>query len=111
MHGHKNIYLIGYDFREYGKNKLNNIYQDSDNYGERHNDTIFDGWLKQFRDMLKMRVESWDSSATLGAWARCRRSLTTARRMEPLERLVRLEAFSGVLSAPKDPKSATSARP
>ena len=33
VHGHKNIYLIGFDFREYGKNKLNNIYQDTENYG------------------------------------------------------------------------------
>ena len=55
VHGHKNIYLIGYDFREYGKGKLNNIYQDTACYGERNEDKIFDGWLKQFRDMLKMR--------------------------------------------------------
>ena len=54
VHGHKNIYLIGYDFREYGKGKLNNIYQDTACYGERNDDNIFDGWLKQFRDMLKM---------------------------------------------------------
>ena len=55
VHCHKNIYLIGFDFREYGKNQLNNIYQDTAHYGERHGDTVFDGWLKQFRDMLKMR--------------------------------------------------------
>ena len=55
VHGHKNIYLLGYDFREYGKDQLNNIYQDTENYGERHNDTVFNGWLKQFRDMLKLR--------------------------------------------------------
>lgn len=55
VHGHKNIYLLGYDFREYGKDQLNNIYQDSENYGPRHDDKIFEGWLKQFRDMLKMR--------------------------------------------------------
>ena len=55
VHGHKNIYLSGYDFREYGKDQFNNIYQDTLCYGERHNDTIFDGWLKQFRDMIKMR--------------------------------------------------------
>ena len=55
VHGHKNIYLIGFDFREYGKGELNNIYQDTDYYGERNDDKIFDGWLKQFRDMLKMR--------------------------------------------------------
>ena len=55
VHGHKNIYLIGYDFREYGKGKLNNIYQDTEHYGARNDDKIFDGWLKQFRDMLKMR--------------------------------------------------------
>ena len=55
VHGHKNIYLIGYDFREYGKGELNNMYQDTVCYGERNDDKIFDGWLKQFRDMLKMR--------------------------------------------------------
>tara|TARA_A100001015_G_scaffold111561_1_gene123872 strand:+ start:226 stop:951 length:726 start_codon:yes stop_codon:yes gene_type:complete len=55
VHGHKDIYLIGFDFREYGKDQLNNIYQDTENYGPRHGDTIFDGWLKQFRDLLKMR--------------------------------------------------------
>ena len=55
VHGHKNIYLIGYDFREYGKGQLNNIYQDTDYYGERNGDSIMDGWLKQFRDMIKMR--------------------------------------------------------
>ena len=55
VHGHKNIFLLGFDFREYGKDKLNNIYQDTANYGERHSDTIFEGWLKQFRDILKMR--------------------------------------------------------
>mgnify|MGYP001349548760 CR=1 FL=1 len=55
VHGHKNIYLIGFDFREYGKGQLNNIYQDSPYYGERLDDKIFEGWLKQFRDMLKMR--------------------------------------------------------
>ena len=55
VHGHKNIYLIGFDFREYGKNQLNNIYQDTENYGPRQNDSIFDGWLKQFREHIKMR--------------------------------------------------------
>jgi hypothetical protein len=55
VHGHKNLYLLGFDFREYGRNQNNNIYQDSENYGERHSDTVFDGWLKQFRDHLKMR--------------------------------------------------------
>jgi len=55
VHGHKKIYLIGYDFREYGKGELNNIYQGTTNYGPRNDDTVFDGWLKQFRDMLKMR--------------------------------------------------------
>ncbi len=55
VHGHKNIYLIGFDFREYGKGELNNIYQDTENYGPRPGDSIFEGWLKQFRDHLKMR--------------------------------------------------------
>ena len=55
VHGHKNIFLLGYDFREYGKGQLNNIYQGTDCYGERNDDKIFEGWLKQFRDMIKMR--------------------------------------------------------
>ena len=55
VHGHKNIYLIGFDFRQYGKDQFNNIYQDTENYGPRHDDNIFEGWLKQFRDHLKMR--------------------------------------------------------
>ena len=55
VHGHTNIYLLGFDFREYGQGELNNIYQDTDCYGERNDDKIFEGWLKQFRDMLKMR--------------------------------------------------------
>ena len=57
VHGHKNIYLLGYDFREFGKDEFNNIYQDTENYGARHSDTVFTGWLKQFRDMLKMRPD------------------------------------------------------
>ena len=55
IHGHKKIYLIGFDFREYGEGKLNNIYQDTPNYGPRTSADIFEGWLKQFRDHLKMR--------------------------------------------------------
>ena len=55
VHGHKNIYLIGFDFRQYGKDQFNNIYQDTENYGPRHDDNIFEGWYKQFRDLLKMR--------------------------------------------------------
>jgi hypothetical protein len=55
VHGHKNIFLIGFDFREYGKDKLNNIYQDTKHYGPRHSDTIFDGWLQQFRRLQRMR--------------------------------------------------------
>ena len=55
VHGHKNIYLIGFDFREYGKDQLNNIYQDTENYGKRHSDIIFEAWLTQFRQIQKMR--------------------------------------------------------
>ena len=55
VHGHKNLYLLGFDFREYGKQQHNNIYQDTNNYGERNGDTIFEGWLKWFRDYLKKR--------------------------------------------------------
>lgn len=55
IHGHRNIYLIGYDFREYGKGELNNIYQGTDCYGERDGNDIFEGWLSTFRKMLKMR--------------------------------------------------------
>ena len=39
VHGHKNIYLIGYDFREYGKNKLNMLKMRPDvNYTVVHDD-------------------------------------------------------------------------
>lgn len=55
VHGHKNLYLLGFDFREYGKDQLNNIYQDSENYGPRHSDSIFTEWLSQFRRMIKQR--------------------------------------------------------
>ena len=55
VHGHKNIYMLGFDFREYGKNQLNNIYQDTENYGERHSDVIFTEWLTHFRNMIKQR--------------------------------------------------------
>ena len=55
MHGHKNIYLVGFDFREYGKDQLNNIYQDTDHYGPRHSDTIFEPWLQQYRSICKRR--------------------------------------------------------
>ncbi len=54
-HGHKNIYLIGYDFREYGKDQLNNIYQGTDCYGERHSDTIFEPWIQQYKSICKKR--------------------------------------------------------
>jgi len=57
VHGHKNIILIGFEFREYGKNLLNNIYQNTPNYGERHSDTIFENWLSQFRGFQKMRLD------------------------------------------------------
>jgi len=55
VHGHKNIYLIGFDFREYGQGKLNNIYQDTLCYGERNSDVVFEAWLKQFRTLIKQR--------------------------------------------------------
>ena len=55
IHGHKDIYLIGFDFREYGKGSLNNMYQGTENYGERHSDTIFEAWLTTFRRMIKER--------------------------------------------------------
>ncbi len=55
VHGHKNIYLIGFDFREYGKGQLNNIYQDTKNYGPRNSDIIFENWLRQFRQLQIMR--------------------------------------------------------
>jgi hypothetical protein len=57
IHGHKNIYMLGYDFREYGKGELNNIYQNTECYGERNADTVFEGWLSTFRKMLKLRPD------------------------------------------------------
>lgn len=55
VHGHRDLYLIGFDFREYGKDQLNNIYQDTECYGPRHDDKIFEGWLHQFRTLIKLR--------------------------------------------------------
>jgi len=55
IHGHQNIYLIGFDFREFGRDELNNIYQNTAFYGERHSDLIFNAWLSQFRKLIKMR--------------------------------------------------------
>jgi len=55
IQGHKNIYMLGYDFREYGKDQLNNIYQNTENYGERHSDAVFDAWLTTFRKTVKQR--------------------------------------------------------
>jgi hypothetical protein len=55
VHGHKDVYLIGFDFRQYGKGQLNNIYQDTACYGERNDNTIFEAWLKQFRTLIKQR--------------------------------------------------------
>jgi len=55
VHGHKNIFLIGFDFREYGEGQLNNIYQDTKNYGPRNSDIIFENWLRQFRQLQIMR--------------------------------------------------------
>ena len=57
VHGHKNIILIGFDFREYGKDQLNNIYQDTQNYGPRHGDSIFEAWLRQYRTLQTLRPE------------------------------------------------------
>lgn len=55
VHGHKNIFLIGFDFREYGKGKQNNIYQDTKHYGPRDGDHIFEAWLRQWRQIQLMR--------------------------------------------------------
>lgn len=55
VHGHKDLYLLGFDFREYGKNELNNIYQGTEFYGERNSDLIFEAWLQQFRTCIKKR--------------------------------------------------------
>lgn len=55
VHGHKKLYLIGFDYREYGQGKTNNIYQDTKNYGPRHSETVFSEWLSQLRRMIKQR--------------------------------------------------------
>ena len=57
VHGHKNLYFLGFDFREYGRNQLNNIYQDTPIYGHRDSDTVFNGWLSQFRSLQVMRPD------------------------------------------------------
>jgi hypothetical protein len=55
VHGHKNIYLIGYDFREYGPGQLNNIYQGTECYGERNGGDIFESWYSTLRRIIKQR--------------------------------------------------------
>jgi len=55
IHGHKNLYLLGFDFQEYGKGHLNNIYQGTEFYGPRDNSGTYEGWLRQFRICIKQR--------------------------------------------------------
>ena len=55
VHGHKNVFLLGFDFQEYGKGQLNNIYQDTEFYGKRDSNNIFESWLRQFRMCIKQR--------------------------------------------------------
>ena len=55
VHGHRDVYLIGFDFQEYGKGNLNNIYQGTEFYGPRESANVFDGWLRQFRILIKQR--------------------------------------------------------
>ena len=57
VHGHKNVYLIGFDFQEYGKGKLNNMYQDTELYGPRNNEGVMEVWLKQLRECVKQRPD------------------------------------------------------
>ena len=45
----------GFDFKEYGKGQLNNIYQDTQHYGPRDSDVTHEGWLTQFRICIKQR--------------------------------------------------------
>ena len=55
VHGHRNIYLIGFDFREYGPGQLNNIYQGTEYYGERNGGDIFEAWYTTLRKIIKQR--------------------------------------------------------
>jgi len=55
VHGHRNIYLIGFDFREYGPGQLNNIYQGTEYYGERNGGDIFEAWYTTLRKIIKHR--------------------------------------------------------
>lgn len=55
VHGHKKLYLLGFDFQEYGKGELNNIYQDTEFYGKRDGGDIFESWLRQLRVCIKQR--------------------------------------------------------
>jgi hypothetical protein len=57
VHGHKNVYLIGFDFREYGKDQLNNIYQDTPSTTEREPViAIFEGMAEDNLDInIKQR--------------------------------------------------------
>jgi len=55
IHGYKDLYLLGFDFQEYGKGQLNNIYQDTEFYGPRDTAGVYDSWLRQFRICIKQR--------------------------------------------------------
>ena len=55
VHGHKKLYLLGFDFQEYGKGELNNIYQDTEFYGPRDGNGILESWLRQLRVCIKQR--------------------------------------------------------
>ena len=55
MHGHKNLYLLGFEFQDRGPGQLNNIYQDTECYGPRNDNQFYNRWFEQLRFLIKMR--------------------------------------------------------
>tara|TARA_Y100000817_G_C16796952_1_gene517821 strand:- start:193 stop:756 length:564 start_codon:yes stop_codon:yes gene_type:complete len=57
-HGCRKIYLIGFDFAEFGENKLNNIYQGSQNYGVRITKEEFIKSIEWFKNFIEEKTDA-----------------------------------------------------
>jgi len=55
MHGHKNLYLMGFEFQDKGPGQFNNIYQGTECYGPRNDKAFYNIWFQQLRFLIKMR--------------------------------------------------------
>ena len=57
VNGCRHIILIGYDYMEYGENKLNNIYQGTRSYGVRITKEEFSKSIKWFLNFVKEKQD------------------------------------------------------